>query len=233
MDLLLASIHRSLPELAVTVAATDTNSKLYVGSESLDVSIDPMFYLDSNGVTIKCSGCSAGDSGYLGGVLYTAHDNTTLAAKSASDTDWDRVVTSLVTDMSELFDNQTSFNQNIGSWDTSNVTNMYRMFKDALAFNQNIGNWDVSNVTSFADMFLNASSFNENISSWDLSSAQNTREMFNGASAFNQPIGSWNMSSVINLEYMFKDAINFDQNIGSWDISNVTLIEGMFYGATI
>ena len=217
---------------AVTVAATDTNSKLYVGSESLDVSIDPMFYLDSNGVTIKCSGCSAGDTGYIGNVLYTAHDNTTLAAKSASDTDWDRVVTSLVTDMSELFDNQTSFNQNIGSWDTSNVTNMYRMFKDALAFNQNIGNWDVSNVTSFADMFLNASSFNENISSWDLSSAQNTREMFNGASAFNQPIGSWNMSSVINLEYMFKDAINFDQNIGSWDISNVTLIEGMFYGAT-
>ncbi len=41
---------------AVTVAATDTNSRAYGGSESLDVSIDPMFYLDSNGVTVKCSG---------------------------------------------------------------------------------------------------------------------------------------------------------------------------------
>ena len=30
---------------------------------NLDVSIDPMFYLDAN-VTIKCY-CSAGDTGYL------------------------------------------------------------------------------------------------------------------------------------------------------------------------
>ena len=52
---------------AVTVAATDTNSRAYGGSESLDVSIDPMFYLDANGVTIKCKGCSAGDTGYMGG----------------------------------------------------------------------------------------------------------------------------------------------------------------------
>ena len=51
---------------AVTVAATDTNSKPYAGSESIDVSIDPMFYLDANGVTVKCRGCSAGDTGYVG-----------------------------------------------------------------------------------------------------------------------------------------------------------------------
>ena len=65
-------------------------------ANSLSLGIDPMFYLDSNGVTIKCSGCSAGDTGYIGNVLYTVHDNTTLSAKSASDTDWDRVVTTLV-----------------------------------------------------------------------------------------------------------------------------------------
>ena len=70
-----------------------------------------MFYLDTNGVTIKCRGCSAGDTGYIGNVLYTVHDNTTLAAKSASDTDWDRVVTTLVTDMSNLFQGESSFNK--------------------------------------------------------------------------------------------------------------------------
>ena len=48
---------------AVTVAATDTTSLAYDGSASLSLGIDPMFYLDSNGVTIKCSGCSAGDTG--------------------------------------------------------------------------------------------------------------------------------------------------------------------------
>ena len=75
---------------AVTVAATDTNSRAYGGSESLDVSIDPMFYLDTNGVTIKCSEAVVLEiRDILENVLYTVHDNTTLAAKSASDTDWD------------------------------------------------------------------------------------------------------------------------------------------------
>ena len=64
---------------AVTVAATDTNSKPYAGSESLDVSIDPMFYLDANGVTIKCKGCSRRYR-LCGGVLHTAYDNASLRA---------------------------------------------------------------------------------------------------------------------------------------------------------
>ncbi|GIS21534.1 MAG: hypothetical protein CM15mP122_0400 [Bacteroidota bacterium] len=34
-----------------------------------------------------------------------------------------RVVTTLVTNMSDLFRHQNTFNQDISSWDTSNVTN--------------------------------------------------------------------------------------------------------------
>ena len=62
-----------------------------------------MFYLDANGVTIKCKGCSVGDTGCVGGALYTAHDNSSLQAKSLSDTDFDRVVTTLVTPSMDYF----------------------------------------------------------------------------------------------------------------------------------
>ena len=61
------------------------------------------FLLDSNGVTVKCTGCVNGDTGIVGGLTYMAHDNTSINAKPIGDTDWNRVVTSLVTDMSSLF----------------------------------------------------------------------------------------------------------------------------------
>ena len=160
-------------------------------------------------MTVKCSGCSA--SGVVGGVTYTAHDNTSIAAKNKNDNDWDRVVTTLVTDMSDLFRHQNTFNQDISSWDTSNVTNFHGMFE--------------------MNPIANDNSFNQNISAWDTSSATDMSYMFYTADAFNQDIGSWNTSSVTNMERMFASTNNFNQNIGAWNLSSLTTISYMFNNA--
>ena len=63
---------------------------------------------------------------------------------------WD---TSLITDMSDLFKDKTTFNDDIGDWDTSSTTDMDGMFDGAAVFNQYIGQWDVSKVTSMDNIF--------------------------------------------------------------------------------
>ena len=49
----------------------------------------------------------------------------------------------------------------ISSWDTSRVTDMSKLFLDAHTFNENLNNWDVSNVTNMHAMFDNAYAFNQ------------------------------------------------------------------------
>jgi surface protein len=116
---------------------------------------------------------------------------------------FNNIVTTLMTDMSSMFENAYSFNYNISSWDTSNVTNMNRMFKVAQAFNQSLNYWDVSSVTSMYEMFI-------------------------GAVAFNQPLNNWDVSSVTNMTAMFAKSsssapnMNFNQNISGWVVAQVT-----------
>ena len=136
------------------------------------------FYLDENEVTIKARDwVSAGTTGELDGVTYTAVDIDKLKLMFTKEEDVSKVVTTLITDMSDLFENapieerayQTwlvEFNPDISSWDVSNVTNMSNMVGGAwreFHFNQDISKWDVSKVTNMSGMFNNAFLFNQDI----------------------------------------------------------------------
>ena len=187
------------------------------------------FYLDVNGVTIKARDwVTVGTTGQLGGVTYTAVDNTSLKSMADNDEDVTKVVTTLVTEMKELFANKGTFDQDIGSWDVSSVTNMYGMLAYATAFNQDIGSWDVSSVTNMYGMFAYNTVFHQDIGSWDVSKVTNMTNMFAYSAAFNQDIGSWDVSKVTNMDNMFAYSAAFNQDIGSWDVSSVTDMFAMF-----
>jgi surface protein len=113
---------------------------------------------------------------------------------------WD---VSAITDMSYLFNWQSSMNENIGCWDVSNVTLMNNMFYQATSFNQFIGEWDVSNVSSMSGMFYYASAFNQDISRWNTSFVQDLSYMFYQAKMFNQSLCNWLQYFTINMPYVY------------------------------
>ncbi len=214
----------------------------------------------SNGVTVMINPMLQNRSQYAGqkatldGTEYTIVNNASLKT-SVTAGNTDAKCTTLVTDMSNLFMNKatfnqdmdisswdtsgvttmqnmfrgaTVFNQDISKWDTSKVTSMQSMFRLAKAFNQDIGDWNVSAVTNMARMFARAWTFNQDISKWDTSKVTNMAEMFNNALVFNQDIGKWDVSSVKNMGAMFNDTRTFNQDIGKWNVSAVTNMAGMF-----
>ena len=145
--------------------------------------------------------------------------------------------------LSSMFTNVASFNQNIGSWNVSKVTNMASMFQSATAFNNggstDIQNWSAPLCTNFQNMFYGLSAFNQPLTYLvDTSgvSSCNLSSMFTNVASFNQNIGSWNVSKVTNMASMFQSATAFN-NGGSTDIQNwsaplCTTFQNMFNAAT-
>ncbi len=175
------------------------------------------FYLHPNGVTIMCPDASPGDTGEVGGVTYTAVNNTMLHAMDPETDDYTTVCTSLATDMTLLFITE-DFNQDISSWDTSSVTHMAVMFAET-PFNQDISYWNTSKVITMEGMFA-YSDFNQSINGWDTSSVTHMGHMF-AHSFFNQDVSGWDTSSVTNMTGMFNNAPSFNQDLSRWCVTNI------------
>lgn len=252
-----------------TIAAADAGKFLRVGITPSDgETADPeafsaytevesgiQFSLAANGVIITCVDAAFNDTGEVDGIVYKALSEDSLRARVKVGQDVTNVCTSKIADMDSLFLSQTTFNQDISSWDVSNVQNMnfmfaassfnnpidtwnvsnvdsmYAMFASNTVFDQALNNWNVSNVKDMSLMFLDASTFNQSLDSWDVSSVTNMSSMFNRAIAFNGNISSWNTTNVLYMSSMFEDAESFNQDLSNWNVSNVIHMDKMFADA--
>ena len=140
------------------------------------------------------------------------------------------IITTLVSDMSNLFWGRLRFNNSLSSWDTSRVTNMSGMFgfqgqSDGPMYGFNhpsIQYWNVSNVENFQGMFNTNYSFDHNVlNGWLLYSAINMEQMFQ-ESKFSGDLSSWTTNSVTNMHKMFRNAWYFNRDISMWNVANVT-----------
>ncbi|WP_375560108.1 BspA family leucine-rich repeat surface protein [Bernardetia sp. OM2101] len=188
----------------------------------------PRFYMNDNAIektklwTIEEWGdieWSSMASAFYGcsNLTYTATDNPNLTG---------------VTDLSRMFENCTSFNGNIGGWNTATVTNMFRMFSYAISFNKDIGGWNTEAVINMSYMFSGANSFNQDIGGWNTEAVTGMGAMFSNDNSFNQDISGWNTGAVTYMGGMFSGATSFNQNIGGWNTEAVIVMNSMFYGAT-
>ena len=100
----------------------------------------------------------------------------------------------------------------ISDWDVSKITNMTALFRNKHTFNDDISKWDVSNVTQMSHMFWEAKLFNCNINEWNVANVIDMSWMFGHCTHFSQNLDKWKVDAVINMNGMFYDAQMFKKN---------------------
>ncbi len=163
---------------------------------------------------------------------------------------------SAVTDMSNAFQNRSTFNQPIGDWNVSSVTDMTDMFLNAsglsdankallqVSFSSNpnwsydwsslVGNSPIgdANFTSAVNLWFadeaNATLIYGHIRDWNVSAVTNMFNAFSFRFIFDEDISGWDVSRVTDMTQMFYAASSFDQPIGDWNVSSVTNMTKMF-----
>ena len=140
----------------------------------------------------------------------------------------DKLDTSNVTDMKDMFYRSQVTSLDISSFDTSKVTNMSSMFNGSQATSLDFSNFNTSNVTNMDCMFCGCNATSLDLSSFDTSSVTDMGQMFQNATATSLDLSSFDTSKVTKMDYMFYKHQAPTLDLSSFNTSNVTDMEGMF-----
>ncbi|WP_285119910.1 BspA family leucine-rich repeat surface protein [Lactococcus petauri] len=149
----------------------------------------------------------------------------------------DNLDTSKVTDMSDMFREDTSLKTlDVSKFDTSKVTDMSYMFAGLNSLTTlDVSSFDTSKVTDMSYMFAGLNSLTTlDVSSFDTSNVINMGRMFARLNSLTTlDLSSFDTSKVTNMGSMFEDATSLTTlDLSSFDTSNVTNMGSMFEDAT-
>ena len=141
---------------------------------------------------------------------------------------------SSVKNMSGMFCCSSDFNSSL-NWGnkTAKVTDMSVMFYNTKSFNQDISSWNVSSVKNMKYMFALTAEFNSPLN-WGNKTANVTdmSNMFDGSKKFDQNIFDWDVSSVTAMDYMFRNALSFkNHDLSSWHPATGVTHQDFFTGS--
>lgn len=100
---------------------------------------------------------------------------------------WD---VSKVINFQYMFKDTMSFNIYLANWNTAASTNIQYMFHNS-SFNQDILSWNVLQVQDMSNMFHDNTIFNQNLADWNMLNKLSLNSMFYVAISFNQDLCQW------------------------------------------
>ena len=217
-ELVHSSVSKPAPNISSFLAALEKGFNPSSDAPSYDTGLAKDYsgtgwYKATDTGTIFCKDIADGETYTFDGTTYTS-----VYTKEQAKTLGTTAAVSNITDISYIFEDEQTFNQDISGWDVSNVTNMAHAFNNSSASSSSFSNWDVSNVTNMNYLFSNNPVFNQDISSWDVSSVTTMEGMFS-TTPFNQDISGWDVSNVTNMFAMFYVADAFNQDLSEWCVT--------------
>lgn len=171
-------------------------------------------YLAENSITIKAnSAAKPGVTLVFEGVEYLVVNDQMLRDIITDDReDISKLVTTYVTDLSNLFENKQTITPNIAAWDTSNVTDMSYLFAGASVYNGVLSYWNTAKVTNMSYAFANALEYNQDLGDWNTSQVTQMEGMFSNATVFNQDLSGWCVSLIDQAPANFSSGSSISQS---------------------
>jgi len=149
------------------------------------------------------------------------------------------------------FQNWSSFNHYIGSWNLKGLIRNNGGLDGWVAFNNGdapgasgggvglgMDTWDVSYIYNFGSGLPARAAFNQYVNSWNVGNCIEFSSLFLDATSFNQPLNNWrfgehlNAGQKVSLLQMLRNCTSFDQDLSDWTMEKVGSASRLFQDAT-